>query len=69
MNLSKEEQEYLREVVARELSRARGGHVIGEQVAETAAVENAEHFLEALLRKLGGKPAEGHVRPAKAKGS
>lgn len=67
--LSKDEVQYLRDVVGRELDRARGGHVIGEQVIETAVVEKAEHFLEALLRKLGGKPTEGHVRPGKSKHS
>ena len=68
-SLSKDEAEYLRAVVARELGRARGGHVMGEWIIETAALERTEHFLEDLLRKLGGKPQEGHAKPGKAKAS
>jgi hypothetical protein len=63
--LSKEEIQYLRDVVSRELERARGGHVIGEWAREVAALEKTEHFLEGLLGKLGGTPAEGHARPAR----
>ena len=40
------------------------GHVSQEIIAVLAAEEKYEHFLEELLKKLGGMPREGQGRAA-----
>lgn len=61
MDLTKDEKEFLRQVVGEHLEKfKKEGHVAQEFIAVLAAEEKYEHFLEDLYKKLGGSSSDGH---------
>ena len=61
MSLTNEDKQALVHLVTAELEEFRKtGHVANDLIANLAGEEKYEHFLEELIRKLGGKVKEGH---------